>query len=232
MGNDQYARYGAATGIVALILIVVGYFVFSQDIPDTDAEALEWAGWYVENDGQIQTGLTLVGIGLFFYVWFLGSIRSALAAAEGGAARLASVAFAGGLVSAGFFLVAITASAAAAFRPDEVDPTITMSLHNVGLVVAAPAAAGFTALFAASSIVGYRRGAFSPGVSGVLALAALTQPFAYGVAVTDSGAFAGDGVLGLWVPFVGFVVGILVLSVTLTRSPGEEPAPAPATPTA
>jgi hypothetical protein len=32
------------------------------------------------------------------------------------------------------------------------------------------------------------------------ALAAITQPLAYGIAVTDHGAFASDGVLGFVIP--------------------------------
>jgi len=51
----------------------------------------------------------VVGIGIFFYLWFLGSLRSTLAAAEGGAGRLASVAYGAGLVGAAFFIVGLAA---------------------------------------------------------------------------------------------------------------------------
>jgi hypothetical protein len=219
MSDDRYARYGAAAGIISVILTVVGFAVFGSDIPDTDASAQEWSSFYVDNQDQIQTGVTLLGIGAFFFVWFLGSLRSAIAAAEGGSARLASIALAGGTVAAVFFVVVATVSAAAAFRPDEVDPTITRALSDVGLVSAAPAAAGFTALFAAMAIAGYRHGALPAPVAGLSALAAIAQPLAYGVAVTETGAFAADGVLGLWVPFATAVVAILAASAALMRNP-------------
>jgi hypothetical protein len=232
MSNDRYARYGAASGIIAIVLILIGYSVATQDIPDVSASADDWASYYSANQNQIQTGLTLVGVGLFFYIWFLGSVRSALALAEGGNGRLASVAYGGGLISAAFFVVAVSATAAAAFRPDEIDPTITRALSDLGIVVGAPAAAGFTALFAATAIVGYRYNAVPAPVAGFSALAAVTQPLALGVALTDSGAFAADGLLGLWVPIVTFALAVLTLSGTLMRQPtaasaGGRPAAGP-----
>jgi hypothetical protein len=225
MTNDRNARYGAATGIVFLVLVVVGFSLFGSDAPSTDAPGEQWAAWYVEHQDRIQVGLTLVGVSVFFFIWFLGSLRSALAAAEGGTGRLASVAFGGGILAAAFFMIAVTAAATAAFHATEpgADPNITEAINEFGLTVAAPAAGGFTALFAASAVVGYRHGAFAPAIAGLSALAAITQVFAYGTAVTETGAFAADGVLGLWVPFFGFIVGILALSVTLVRRPAVGP---------
>jgi hypothetical protein len=224
MGNDRYARYGAATGIIFLVFMVVGFSLYGADIPDTDAPAEEWATWYSDHESRIQTGLTLVGVGLFFFIWFLGSLRTALAAAEVGGGRLASVAYGGGLISAVFLMIAVTGAAAAAFHAGEVDPAITQALNDLGLVVGGPAAGAVTALFAATAIVGYRHGALPAPVAGFSALAAITQPLAYGVAVTESGAFAADGVLGLWAPVFTFVVAIFALSAALIRQPVPRPA--------
>jgi hypothetical protein len=224
MSNDRYARLGAASGIVFLVLVLAGFFVFSADAPDADAPIGEWAGWYADNEDQVKLGLTIVGVGLFFFIWFLATVRSAIASAEGGTARLASVAFGGGLIAGVFFLVAVSASAAAVLHAEAADPAITNALHDLGMVAAAPASAGFTALFAAAAIAGYRHGALPAPVAGLTALAAITQPFAYGVAATETGAFAADGVLGLWVPLVGFAIGVLALSVALIREPTPRPA--------
>jgi hypothetical protein len=218
MANDRNARYGAASGIIAIVLILVGYMIATKDIPDVSASADEWLGFVTDNQSQIQTGTTIVGVGLFFYIWFLGSLRSALSLAEGGAGRLASVAYGGGLVGATFFVIGLTAIQASAFRTDA-SADVVRGLSDIATVCGAPAAAGFTALFAATAIVGYRHKAVPAAVAGFSALAAITQPLALGVGVTDTGAFAGDGVLGLWVPFVTFALGILTLSGALYRQP-------------
>ena len=38
--------------------------------------------------------------------------------------------------------------------------------------------------------------------------------------MTDSGAFAADGALGLWVPLATFVIAVLAISGTLARGSG------------
>jgi hypothetical protein len=102
MSNDTSERQGAVAGIVFAILIVVGVGILIAKPPDTDASAVTFATYYVDHQNAIRAGLTVVGVGIFFYLWFLGSLRSTLAAAEGGAGRLASVAYGAGLVGAAF----------------------------------------------------------------------------------------------------------------------------------
>jgi hypothetical protein len=220
MEKGTYARYGAATGILAVVLVAVGFLVFSTDIPDADASAQQWQSFFVDHQDRAQTGLTIAGIGLFFFIWFLGSLRDAIAAAEVGTGRLASIAYGGGLVATAALVAGITGYLAAAFHPQGVDPGVTRALSDFGTLVAAPASAGFTALFAATAVAGYRHGALPAPVAGISALAAIGQLFAYPTGVTDSGAFAPDGVLGLLVPFVTFVVGLLAISGTLVSRAG------------
>jgi hypothetical protein len=94
MNNDRLARYGAASGIIAVLLIVGSFAgLVLPNAPDLDARGIEWAAYFTDHQSRIQVGVVLLGVGLFFFVWFLGSLRSALARAEGGDARLASVAF-------------------------------------------------------------------------------------------------------------------------------------------
>ena len=220
MDNDRYASWGAATGILATILLVgaFGGFIL-PNAPDLDAPATSWGAFYADHQSRIQVGVTLAGVGVFFFAWFLGSLRSALARAEGGRARLASVAFGGGLLGVASLLVGAAAIAVAAFRPTDVDPTITRAFSDFSFVVGGPGAGGLTALFAATAIVGYRNKAVPAWVAGFSALAAITQPLGYGVAVADSGAFAGDGVLGGFIPIITFVLAIVTLSIALIRKP-------------
>jgi hypothetical protein len=220
MSNDRYARYGAASGILAVILIVGSFIgLVLPNAPDLDAPGTDWAGYFTDHQSRIQVGVIVLGVGLFFFIWFLGSLRSALARAEGGEGRLASVAFAGGIVATVSLLVAATAGAVAALRPEDLDPNTTRALNDLGVAVGGPGAAGFTALFAATAIVGYRYNAVPAPVAGFSALAAITQPLAYGVAVTDSGAFAGDGFLGGFIPIITFVLAVVALSGALVRQP-------------
>jgi hypothetical protein len=221
MSDDRFARYAAASGIPAVLLVVGSFLGFIlPNAPDLDAPGTDWAAYFTDHQSRIQVGVIVLGVGLFFFIWFLGSLRSALARAEGGEGRLASVAFGGGIVAVATLLIAASAGAVAALRPGDLDPNTTRAFNDLGVVAGGPGAAGFTALFAATAIVGYRHRAVPAPIAGLSALAAITQPLAYGVAVTDSGAFAADGVLGGFIPIITFVVAMLGLSIALIREPG------------
>jgi hypothetical protein len=206
-----------------VLLFIVGLGIFPAP-PDVDAPATEVHAFYLDEQDGIRTSLLFTIAALFFFIWFLGSLRSALREAEGGTGRVSSIAFAGGLVSAGALFTLITLIAGAAFRPEEAIPEVTTALNDLAVVSGAPALAGLTALFAASAKVALRHGAFSSSIGLLLVLAALAQPFAVGAMLTDTGAFAGDGVLGLFLPVVSFGVAILALSGALVQRAGR-PAP-------
>jgi hypothetical protein len=206
-----------------VLLFIVGLGIFPAP-PDVDAPATEVHAFYLDEQDGIRTSLLFTIAALFFFIWFLGSLRSALREAEGGTGRVSSIAFAGGLVSAGALFTLITLIAGAAFRPEEATPEVTTALNDLAVVSGAPALAGLTALFAASAKVALRHGAFSSSIGLLLVLAALAQPFAVGAMLTDTGAFAGDGVLGLFLPVVSFGVAILALSGALVQRAGR-PAP-------
>jgi hypothetical protein len=218
MSDDSSARQGGWAGIVFAILTVVGFGVLIPKPPDTDSSAATFATYFVDHQNAIRAGLTVVGVGLFFYIWFLGSLRGILAAAEGGAARLASVAYGGGLVGAAFFIVGLAAGETAAFRPDDVAPDVTRAFSDFFIIIGAPAATAFAAFFAATAMAGSRHGAlpsWAVGLSWVGAIGALP---AIGASLTTTGAFSGDGVLGLFVPVITFVVGLVAISIAMLRS--------------
>ena len=218
MNDDRYARYGAASGIVAVILLLVGFGLGLQDVPDIDSAAPDWAAYVADNQSQIQLGATLASIGLFFLIWFLGTLRSALRVAEGGTGRLTAIAYAGGIVGAAALVPLLTAIYAGTFRTDA-SPDVIRGMFDLSIVSAAPAMGGAMALFAATAIVGYRHRPFPAPVAGFAALAAISQPFALGAGIADSGAFSGEGALGLWLPFGTFAIATVALSVALIRQP-------------
>jgi hypothetical protein len=220
MRDRDWERLGAATGALSVLLFIVGLGIFPAP-PDVDAPASEIHAYYSAEQGGIQASLVVLTAALFFFIWFLGSLRSALRIAEGGTGRVSSIAFAGGVVSASALVVFITMTAGAAFHPDESTPEVTLALNDLGVISGAPALAGLTALFGASAKVALRHGAFTGSIGLLLVLAALAQPFAVGAMLTDSGAFAGDGALGLFLPVTAFGLAILATSGALVQRAGR-----------
>jgi hypothetical protein len=220
MSDRDWERLGAATGAFSVLLFIVGFGILPTP-PDVDASATTIQTYYADEQDGIRASMVLLTAAVFFFIWFLGSLRSALRTAEGGTGRVSAIAFAGGLVTVGALFTLITLIAGAAFRPEEATPEVTTALNDLAVVSGAPALAGVTALFAASAKVALRHGAFSSPIGWLLVLAALAQPFAVGAMLTDSGVFAGDGVLGLFLPIAAFGVAILVTSGALVQRAGR-----------
>jgi len=216
---DRHARWGAATGFLFVILTAVGFAGFiGPDVPKLDDPATDWQTYFTDHQDRIQAGIFIASLGLLFLLWFLGSLRAALAAAEGGNGRLTAVAYGGGIGTFAVLLVALTGAAAAALRPGELDPNLTRALNDFGVLAGGPGAAAGAALFGATAIVGYRHKPFPAPVAGFCALAAITAPLGYGMVFTDSGVFAGDGVLALFVPLITAIIATIGLSIALYRS--------------
>ena len=178
MREADWERIGAVTGAISVLLLIVGFGILPTP-PDVDAPVTEVHAYYADEQGGIQASMVLLTFATFFFIWFLGCLRSALGAAEGGAGRVSSIAFGGGLVSAGALFTLITLIAGAAFHPDEMTPEVTAAINDLAVVSGAPALAGLTALF------------------------------------------AGDGVLGLFLPVLASGLAILATSGALVRQAGR-----------
>lgn len=214
MNEDRYVEYGAATGIAFVVLSLVGFIVFPTP-PDLNSPAQDWASYFLGHHDGVRASIVLLAVAMFFFIWFLGTLTSVLRIATG-TPRLPSIAFAGGILGAACLLVGLSAEAVAAFRPQGVDPLITRAMNDIFVMVGVAAIPAFVAFFAATAVVILRTGAFPAWVGWLLVIAAAIQPLTFGALFTKSGAFAGDGALGFFVPLIVAFVAIFALSALLT----------------
>jgi hypothetical protein len=215
MNDDRYVEYGAATGIVFVILTIIGFAIVIPTPPDLDAPAQDWSSYFLTHHSAVRAGLVIIAVSVFFLIWFLGTLTSVLRIASG-TPRLPSIAFAGGLLGIAALVVGFCSEAVAAYRPQGVDETITRALADVFALSGVASIPGFTALFAATALVIFRSGAFPAWLGWLLVIAAAVQSLTFGVLFTKTGAFAADGALGLFLPFIVSMVAIFALSALLT----------------
>ena len=231
MEKGRHEQYGAATGILAVMLFLIGFSILGSDIPAADASPQNWLPFYSDHHDRIQTGLTIASVGLCFFLWFLGSLRDAIAGAEGrqppgvGRPRRWPRRRVGLMIWLG---AAPGWRYTPAGRPGRGRALSTTSAS----MVAAPVAAGFVAMFAATDRRVYRRGAFPPWVAGLSALAAIGQLFAFPTGADRTARWRPDGVFGLWVPFFTFAIAVLAISGSLVSRAGKGAAPEAQTQTA
>ena len=220
MGNDRHARIAALTGLAAAVLVVIGFGGVMPKPPAPDSSAADVAGYFVDHHNAVRVGVLILTFAVGFYLWFLGTLSSALRVISGNP-RLPTIAFAGGIWGGGFFLIGLTMIATAAYRPEETPPELTRALNDIGLLVGAPAAAGFAVLFGATALVILRSGVLPDWSGWVSAAGAIGGLFALGVIFTDHGTFGPDGFMGLWLPIASFEIPLAVLSIVLYQALGR-----------
>jgi hypothetical protein len=83
---------------VFVLLIAIGLFVVVPAALAFDSSPALIKQFYVQHRNDLQTGLFIASLGVFFFVWFLGSLVSHLHGAEGRRRRLTAIVFGGGLI--------------------------------------------------------------------------------------------------------------------------------------
>jgi hypothetical protein len=212
--SDRHARYGAATGILFVLFVVLG-FAITPKPPAADAAPAEVLDYILDKQDTLHIVQLIFAVAGFFYLWFIGTLRSALGAAEGGEGRLATTAYGGGLVAAATLLVGFALAAVAALHPAENGPELTRALVDASLLIPAVGAPAAVVFFVGNGLSILRSG-YLPAWLGWLALvAALFNALGLGAVFTDHGVFAGDGALGFFAGFVLFLIWFFAASLTL-----------------
>jgi hypothetical protein len=218
--NDRYARYGAATGIFFVLLVVVA-FLIQPEPPSSDAPPSEVLSYVVAHHNALHAIQLIFAGAMFLFIWFIGTLRSALGAAEGGQGRLAATAYGGGLISAAGLIVSLGLSATAALHPAENGPELTRALADASAMVLAVSAPAVVVFFVANGLSILRSGLLPSSLGWLGFAAALFNALGIGAVYTDHGAFAADGAFGFLVGFLLFLAWFLVASVMLFRKLGE-----------
>jgi hypothetical protein len=117
----RWDRYSPLAGIKAVVLWVIGIVILTGPGHlgnDSSENPLVILGKYKAHHAAIQWGVWFVMLGALAFLWFVGSLRSALYAAEGETGRLATLAGMGGAVTSLCILLAHVPSFAAATTSD------------------------------------------------------------------------------------------------------------------
>jgi hypothetical protein len=217
MRDDTRAPYGAAAGAIAVGLYLIGSLVIGTP-PDFDAPGAEVAAHLDENRTRIQVGSAIHAAWAPLFVWFLATVASLARTGGPGARRAGTVAFGCGLVFLTLFLADVTSLAVSALRPENMAaaPELASALRDfewIAMGMAAPVVSGLLAAFA---VLALRHKAIWPEWLGWLAaIAAPIYALRVGTLFTTDGAFAADGVLGLWVPVTAAAGWLALGSVVL-----------------
>ena len=213
--ETRWERLSGLAGIAFAVLIFAALAV-QGILPNADAPGEEVHAFFADERTSIMAGVWLRFLAGFAFVWFLGTLRSALRRAEGGTGRLAAVAFGAGLVFLAAGMVANVALSGVAFTADRaVDEGVAVALLTVAHFAYIAGGMAMAWLLAATFFVVLRTGVFPAFVGWAGAAVGLA-------AIVCGLAFAGTSAELAAHPF--FVVWVLAVSVLLVRTPVDDPA--------
>jgi hypothetical protein len=159
-----FARWAALAGAVYVVLFVVGTIVtFSGAKGGNDPPAVV-IKWYSDsgNRDQIHFGWILIGLSIFFLLWFVAALRRAVSAIDGDGILTAIVSLGGGIYAA-CAIVAIGIEDGIRTMSDDtfqhrVYPELIHAADDAGWVIHAGGAAGLAAMIIAASAAFMGRG--------------------------------------------------------------------------
>jgi hypothetical protein len=166
-------RYAPLTGVVAVVLWVVGLYLLEKDDRPDGKDTAAFVAWVQENDSSILAGAIVFGFGVLFFLWMLGSLRAALFAAEGGTGRLATIAFGSGVATSVFLMATYLPHAQAAFDHENTSDTSVDALVRMGDAFFGGAALFSIPLLVATALAILRFGALPRWLAWVSLLVAL-----------------------------------------------------------
>ena len=179
------ARWTALGGVLYVVLFVVGTIVNFSGAPSGDVAPEKVIQWYSDSGHRDRVNIAwiLIGLAVFFLLWFIAVLRRAVSAIDGEGVLTAVVGIGGGVYAA-LALAAVSLNDGIRTMSDDtyqhrVFPELIHAADDVTWVMHASGAAGLGAMIIAASLA-FRSGAVWPkwagwlGVLvGVLALASI-----------------------------------------------------------
>jgi hypothetical protein len=228
MNDARWERAGAATGIAFVVFLLIAFLLIPDKPPELDDPISKIRSFYVDNASAWRANVYLTGIAAFFFIWFLGSLRSALEHAEAsatGAVRVARIVAPAGAVTIALALVNGAVNDALATRvAAEADQATIRALYDVLSFTITFTAFPIAALVGATSVVSHRTGLLPPLVTWLgFSLVPAWLISGCGMFV-ESGSFSPTGAVGLVILIV-WLAWMLALSASLMRRAGRTALP-------
>jgi hypothetical protein len=180
------ARWASLGGILYVVLFVIGTILLFSGSPNGDASPAKVIAYYSDSGhrDRIDIGWLVSGLGVFFFLWFLSSLRRMVRRHEGEDGFLTALTTIGGVVYGSLALVALGLNAGVRTMSDDtyhhqVFPGLIHAANDASYVIHATGGAGASAMIIAASLAARRAGVVRSWagwlgmVAGILALVSI-----------------------------------------------------------
>jgi len=206
MTETQWERLSALTGLAFAILMAIA-FAIQGVLPEADDSRSDIARFFADSHEDVMTGVVIrVAAGIFF-LWFVGTLRSALARAEGGTTRLSAVAYGAGILMLASGIGAMASLSAIAYNAERgVDPALASSFMAMTYIFFAGGAMAMAWLLFATSLVVVRTRVFPKWVAATGAAIGLLAVIFAVIAPGGNSRFSAYPLFILWIVALSFVM--------------------------
>ena len=211
------ARWASLGGILYVVLFVIGIIVMFDGEPNSDSSPARVIAYYSKSShrDKINIGWIIAGLGIFFFLWFLSSLRGAVRRWEGENGYLTVLTTIGGTVYATLAFAAIALNAGIRTMSDDtyhhtVYPGLIHAADDASYMMHATGGAGASAMIIAATLAAMRAGAI-PSWAGWLGIIA-------GILALASIIFFPQAAIGLWI--------LIVSGLLFARGASDGPRPA------
>ncbi len=158
------SRWAPLGGVAFVILFVIGTILLFNGAPTGDDPPAKFREWFSDSGhrDQINTGWILIGLGVFFLLWFIAALRRAVRSIDTDG-FLTSIVGIGGTLYAALALTAVALNQAIRTMNDDtfqhrVYPELIHAADDAGWVIHASGAVGMGAMIIAASAAFMSRG--------------------------------------------------------------------------
>jgi hypothetical protein len=219
---DRVRRMGGAAGIAFVILAVVSLFL--PGTPPKADEVGKVTSYLIDNRGGILASDYVLGVGVGFFLLFVGSLRSHFGAVGRGDLRPGAGLLATGAAGGVLILAGTGVLNAAAFQVS-LSPAVNHALYNLANDMFFMSGFALAAFFTVAAVAVAGTNAMPAAMCPAAVLAAVLNLVSPVGLFAKSGFFAIGGAFGFIVPIVS-LLWVLAASVLLLR-PATRPVTAP-----
>lgn len=132
MDDKKIEKWAALSGAVFVVLAMIGAFIAGSPpkVSDSNAKIVKFV---VDNKDSLKVGAYLGGLGLVFFLFFLGIVWTRLHGAEGGPGRLAGTSAMAGVAGVAIAGVGFAINAYGALHPLDSPTTYRLSTIVLGM---------------------------------------------------------------------------------------------------
>jgi hypothetical protein len=180
------ARWAALGGVAYVVLFVIGTILLYSGAPDTGSSPARIIAYYSDSGhrDRIAIGWIVAGLGIFFFLWFLSSLRATVRRWEAGDGFFTALTTIGGVVYATLAFAAIAVNMGIRTMSDDtfqhaVYPGLLHAADDASYILHATGGAGAAAMIIGASLAAMRAGAWPSWagwlgvVAGIIGLASI-----------------------------------------------------------